>query len=303
MPSGRHHRLLSTWLVAATLLAACADSGGGAGGSQVSNEPTNASNNESPTANGLPPDPQTISFTAADGEPLQGIYYPAATSSAPIVVLQHWANGDLSDWYEVAPWLQNRGLDNPFTNPGTEPWWDPSWFPSVPEDLSVGVFIFTFRGCEPFPTGCRAGSPEEWLLDAQAGLLQAASLDGADPTRISAIGSSIGADGAVDACFMVNEESPGMCDGALSLSPGDWLNVSYVDAVANLGASDPPVPAWCLASGFEIAICDDAQAAGNGAFQSFEIINGEHGNFLMVPDAEPSTMQTMLDFLRTINFH
>ena len=46
---------------------------------------------------------------------LKGYYYPSASDQpAPLVVLMHWVMGDMSDWYEIAPWLQNRGLENPF---------------------------------------------------------------------------------------------------------------------------------------------------------------------------------------------
>jgi hypothetical protein len=296
-------RRISVWTVAALVLAACADSGGSqsstdteGGAADSASEQTDA-----PAAQGLPPDPQQVEFEASDGRAVQGIYYPGATDPSPIVVLLHWAGGDLSDWYEVAPWLQNRGLANPFTNPGTEPWWDPSWFPTVPAEMSVGVFIVTFRGCEPFPSGCQTFEPDGWLLDAQAALTYAAMLPGADPERIAAMGSSIGADGAADACFMVNAEVAGACDGALSLSPGANLNIPYETAVENLGANDPPVPTWCLASPEEMGVCTSAEGAGNTAYQTFEIVDGRHGNELMIPPANPSAMETMLHFL-TISF-
>ena len=39
-----------------------------------------------PALPALAPDPQEISFTAADGQVLQGYYYPAAEENAPVVV-------------------------------------------------------------------------------------------------------------------------------------------------------------------------------------------------------------------------
>ncbi|MBI4883838.1 MAG: hypothetical protein HY826_07260 [Actinobacteria bacterium] len=293
---------MSLWATAAVLLVACGNDGAGTQSSADTQAGAGASTaqTDAPTRDGLPPDPQQIDFQASDGQMLEGVYYPAATDPAPIAVLLHWGAGDLSDWWEVAPWLQNRGLANPFTNPDTRPWWDPSWFPEVPENMSVGVFIITFRGCTPFPAGCQTLDPEGWLLDAQAALTHAATLDGADPSRIAAIGSSIGADGAVDACFAVNEQTPGSCVGALSLSPGSFLDIPYVEAVENLGNNDPTVPAWCLASPDEIDFCTAAEGAGNSEFQTFEIIEGRHGNGLMVPEADPSTMQTMIEFLALV---
>ena len=112
-------RTLPFILVLVVALAAC---GGGA-------DTGSGDDAQSTPAEGggiLPPEPQEITFKASDGQALTGYYYPAAVSPAPVVVFMHWVGGDLSDWYEVAPWLQNRGLKNPFTNPGSEPWWDPT---------------------------------------------------------------------------------------------------------------------------------------------------------------------------------
>ncbi len=263
------------------------DQGGDQGGDEQS----------PPADNALPPDPQEVAFQASDGWTHTGYYYPAAINPAPVVVFMHWAGGDKSDWYEIAPWLQNRGLDNPFPNPGDEPWWDPSWFPAVPADASYGVFIFSFRGCEPYKTGCTQGSPEEWLLDAQAAMQTATTLEGVDPTKLVAIGSSIGADGAPDACAWLNEQQPGSCQGALSLSPGSYLGIPYPEAVQDLGENQPPVAVWCLADDTEIGICESAEAVNNPAYQTFMIPGGSHGNRLLRPDLDPLPMQIILDFL------
>jgi hypothetical protein len=212
----------------------------------------------------------------------------------------HWAGGDMGDWFEIAPWLQNRGLENPFDTPTGYYWWDPSWFPPLSDDLSYGVFIFSFRGCTPFPEGCRTMEIDGWTLDAQAALQKAATLEGIDPTRIAAIGSSIGADGAVDACAWFNTQQPGACRGALSLSPGDYLNISYTKMVKQLGELAESVPAWCFASKKEIAVCNDAEKAGNPLFKKIEFPGGDHGNMLLSRILEPSAMQGILDFLTTV---
>jgi hypothetical protein len=268
-----------------------------AGGDGAVSQGQAAEPQSQPGAPALPLEPHEIAFTASDGQALDGLYYPAAVNPAPIVVFMHWMGGDKSDWYELAPWLQNRGLENPFENPGDEPWWDPTWFPPVPAGVSYGVLIFSFRGCHPFPEGCTSGTPEEWLLDAQAALLAAMDLEGADPTRIAAIGSSIGADGAPDACAWMAENHPGVCQGALSLSPGHYLDIPYPQAVTALGAAQPPAAAWCLADENEIAVCNGAIDSGNQAFQPFEIPGGSHGNWLLSPDLDPQPMQLILDFL------
>jgi hypothetical protein len=270
--------------------------------------PTAASTPESlptpkPSPQALPP--REIVFQASDGQELHGRYYPAAVSPAPVVVLMHWVNGDMSDWNEVAPWLQNTGYKNTFPNclEGTDAeqgkWWDPSWFPPVPAGASYGVFVFSFRNHEPC-RGATAFTPDEWLLDAQAALRKAAQLEGADPKRIAAIGSSIGADGAVDACYWLNDRTPDSCLGALSLSPGGFLGIPYSEAVAALGEEENPKAVWCLADPSEIGACRQVPESSNAEYRIIEIKNGGHGNFLMVPEAEPSTMQMILDFLKEV---
>jgi hypothetical protein len=242
--------------------------------------------------------PQEVTFKTTDGQAtLDGLFYPACNSGAPVVVLMHWVGGDKSDWYEIAAWLQNRGLANPFTNPDNSDWWDPSWFPKIDPAVSYNVFIFSFRGCEPYPTGCTTMQKSGWLLDAQAAMQQATQLAGVDPARAAAIGSSIGADGAADSCLWLNEQKSGTCRGALSLSPGDYLGVSYADTVKKLGEMQPPTAAWCLADEKEIGVCEKAAAAGNPAYEDFLIPDGQHGNMLLRPGLVPLPMQTILDFL------
>jgi len=243
--------------------------------------------------------PQEVKFAASDGQELKGYFYPACSSGAPVVVLMHWAGGDKSDWYEIAAWLQNRGLENPFENPGEYDWWDPTWFPQVDPSKSYNVFIFSFRGCEPFEIGCTTFERAGWLLDAQAAMQKAGELEGVDATRIAAIGSSIGADGSADGCLWLNQQKPGACRGALSLSPGDYLGASYTETVNKLGEMDTAVPAWCLADENEIDICN-AAAPGNQNFKSILIPDGQHGNMLMMPGLDPLPMQLILDFLTTV---
>ncbi len=251
-------------------------------------------------ANLLPPDPQIVTITTEDNFTLTGYYYPAGVENAPVVVLMHWMMGDHNDWNEVAVWLQNRGLKNPFENPGDGAqfrWWDPSWFPAVPAEKSYAVLDFSFRDCKPWTAGCQSIQKANWVKDAIAVLKFARGLEGVDPNQIAAIGSSIGADGAADGCALLNIEFPGVCKGALSLSPGDYLDVSYVATIKQLGSSDPPTPIWCIAEPAEFGICQSAESAGNTAFKSFSITDGNHGNMLLKPDLDPLPMQLILDFL------
>lgn len=245
----------------------------------------------------LPPDPQVITVEVEDGQELEAVYYPAAVNPAPLVVFIHWVAGDKSDWYEVAPWLQNRGLQNPYQNPGDNPWWDPAWFPPVPEDVSYGVFIVSLRSCEPFDVGCAGYEPENWLLDIKATLLTASELEGVDPARIAVIGSSIGADGAPDGCVLFNEVKPGSCQGALSLSPGSYLGMPYTEVVQKLDQENPPKPVWCLYSVDDKAASTTCKSASGTAYRAFEFPGWSHGTALLEPDLDPLPMQLILDFL------
>jgi len=111
------------------------------------------------------------------------------------------------------------------------------------------------------------------------------------------MGSSIGADGAADGCAWLNEQEPGYCQEALSLSPGDFLVVPYEEAVQKRGQSQPPVAAWCLVDENEVAFCNKASEAGNTKFKAVEIPNGQHGNMMLRLGLTPDAMQTILGFL------
>lgn len=306
----KHHRTLPVCMtVCLIFMLLC-----GCGGSTPTAEAPVAAPTENATAEPIPtippaaptpepldalsPEPQSVTFTNSAGVELQGYYYPAAINPAPLVVLMHWNNGDMSDWYEIAVWLQNRGQVNPFTNPIDEYWWDESWFPPVPEGSSYGVFIFSFSGSRPYPPD-PANPPDfsAWLDDAQSAMLQALELEGVDPTKIIAIGSTQGADGAIDGCLYLNQQKPGACVGALSLSPGSFLQVDYPETVAAMAAVAPEAAVWCVGMEYEISFCEYASEQGNPQFKYFSIPGKNPGNLLLMPGLDPLPMQLILDFL------
>lgn len=248
-----------------------------------------------PTLEPLPAEPQEIEFQAADGFALNGRYYPAAVNPAPMIVLMHWAGGDMNDWNEIAFWLQSRGLSGTSPNVGTEPWLSPEWFPPVMEGQSYSVFSFTFRKCEK---GCSSFELAGWLLDAQAAMDTARGLEGVDPAKVIAMGASIGADGAPDGCFWLNDQYPGSCLGALSLSPGSYLRVAYAEAVTAI--DEDGFLAWCF---FSTSDSDSAQAcksASGELYQMYEWPNSDHGMMLIRPEIAPSALQLMLDFVEVV---
>jgi len=103
----------------------------------------------------LDPEPIEIRFNAEDGVELEGLYYPAAENPAPIIVLVHWARGDMTEWEQVALWLQDR--DQLVRAPDyNQSWKSSDWFPEYQSDEPMGVFTFTLRGCQD---GCSTYSP------------------------------------------------------------------------------------------------------------------------------------------------
>lgn len=190
----------------------------------------------------LLPEPQHINFQAADGVVLSGTYYPASSNPAPLVLLAHWAGGDQEDWFYLGltAWLQNRG-QIPYEPARAYPFDTPYIFPELPHGLSLAVFTFDFRnfGQSQFVEASQADLYRMWLLDAQAALALARQLPGIDPTRVAAVGASIGADAMVDACRET-------CLGVISLSPGSYLGIQYELAVQHL--DQVGVPVWCLAA-------------------------------------------------------
>ena len=245
--------------------------------------------------NPLPSDPIALTIQTSDGVDLPGFFFPAATIDAPLVVLYHWAPGDQKDYEAIAPWFQNRGyqVDIPV---GAAPFLDSSWFPVLPEDVSFNVVTFTFRGCEG---GCQQFNPEGWQLDAEAVMDHITTLDNVDLSQVVTIGASIGADGAAYGCHYYNE-AVGGCQGALSNSPGGYLNIPYPDEVTNLGQEDPPKPTWCVYSkgdGESANACENVSCVH---YQSTAYEDAAHGMAMFEPSRDPNPMQIIVTFLNQL---
>lgn len=256
---------------------------------------------------GLSADPQRVEFQADDGKNLVGYYYPSKYSDAPIMILMHWAGGDLTDWCEIALWLQNRRDENPANpeccaNAGSglpagmpTPWLDSAWFPLMSPEFSVAVFAFDFRDYGESEKG--SGDRSKWAKDAKAAFVTTAGLAGVDAARMASLGASIGADGAADGCLLYNQEAGSGCVGAFSLSPGDYLGMDFAAVMKDLAST----PVWCLAGELDSESALVCEGASGEKYRSviYPGIN-LHGMMLFTPDLEPQPMILIQDFLELV---
>lgn len=255
---------------------------------------------------GLSADPQRVEFQASDGKNLVGYYYPSKYADAPVVILMHWAGGDLTDWCEIAPWLQNRADENPVkpercANAGAglpasiaTTWLDSSWFPPMNAEISIAVLAFDFRGYGESEAG---GRGIELTKDAQAAFATASGLAGVDASRMAAMGASIGADGAPDGCLLYNQEAGGGCLGALSLSPGNFLEMDYTATVTELA----PAPVWCLTAEGDEGSSPTCKATSRDNFRAVIYPGTDlHGMRLIAPELDPNPMKLIQDFLELV---
>jgi hypothetical protein len=256
---------------------------------------------------GLDANPQRVEFQAEDGTNLIGYYYPSKYADAPIVILMHWAGGDLTDWCEIAPWLQNRADENPVkpercANAGaglpasiSATWLDPSWFPLMSADASLAVFAFDFRDYGESEKG--GSSNSDWAKDAKAAFVTAAGLEGVDATRMASLGASIGADGAPDGCLLYNQEAGSGCVGALSLSPGNFLGIDFAATVIELA----PNPVWCLTADGDVGSFPTCNEASGEHYREVIYAGTDlHGMRLIAPNLEPQPMILIQDFLELV---
>jgi len=168
--------------------------------------------------------------------------------------------------------------------------------PELPSDFSVAVFTFTFRTGE---NGCSDLLSTEWLMDAEAAIHKAASMPGVDATKIIPIGTSIGADAAVDVCEIIAPQSSLRCAGAISLSPGSYLNMDYqqtVQELVNLG-----VPVRCFASEEDAPSAAACQSVKADGFTASVDPGAAHGIHMVDPKQKTNVLWEIYNFLATIH--
>ena len=242
----------------------------------------------------LDPSPLEIEFTADDGQVLSGIYYPADSNPAPLMILMHWMRGDQEEWTEIALWLQNRS-ELVRTSDYNKSWKSSVWYPENTSGISIGVFTFTFRECTG---GCQHYLPTEWLLDIRAAITTAAGLTGVDPSLIMTAGASIGGDGAINGCAWLNQSGLGKCRGAFALSPGSLLLVPFENAAYELLHNEPPIPVYCLYGLRDDASVETCSAVPDAKLVDYGYIDN-HGFELLQPQKGPDPLLLLLEFINT----
>lgn len=259
----------------------------------------------------MPPDPIFLEVQTSDGILLPAVYYPPAVTPAPVVVLMHQVNMDGPyEWEFIAPWLQNRGLlsaskgwvdvpasYSPARQKQESPEWfrDPSWFPPVPDDLNVGVFYFTLRACQG---SCAGFQGQYWVEDAASAIGAASAMPGIDPSLgIVAIGTSIGADGAVDGCALSSERTGIQCTGAMPVSPGSYLEMPFKETTETILEQGTKV--LCFAAAGDSEAAPTCNAVEGDGYQKI-IVEGisKHGIYLADPEVKPDLLESMVAFIR-----
>ncbi|GAB4579636.1 MAG: hypothetical protein Fur0022_23740 [Anaerolineales bacterium] len=234
--------------------------------------------------------PVAVSFPSADGTLLTGTYYPPRTGPVPIVVLMHQFGSDQHQWDEIAVWLQT----------GTPPAGN-EWLPQMAPGMTFAVLTFDFRGHGE--SEGNAGDDAGLLMDAQSAVAFGKTQLGADPLRVITIGTSIGADGAVDACIKLNEgdiaetqEYQG-CLGAMALSPGNFLGVNYTRA-ATAFVGDPHFSAlYCLAAENDSSAPLLCNSLSGNRYKAVIYPGNAHGMSLLKAGFDPNVGDVILEFL------
>lgn len=260
-----------------------------------------------PTLEPLPPEPQVMQIESFDGVLLEATYYPASVNPAPLMILHHQVNFDQRQWKAIAPWLQNRGQTapqaalsgNPLASPalqGAEPWFDDSWFPTIPDNLTVGVFTVTLRDCYG---GCKnyQTNKNNWIQDGVAAFQFAAELPGVDPAQIFTLGTSTGADVAVDSCLIVSQMTGAMCRGAMPVSPGSYLGMEFSTVVPVVTGMGTPVFCYASQGDSESGPACNSVEEGLSGYQKLLVPGNYHGIYAVDPQVEPPWLQPMIDFL------
>lgn len=237
---------------------------------------------------------ERVIIQTEDGLELVGYYYIAPQPNSPVVVLLHQFGSNQAEAWpqsDLIPWLQNYPVKG--ENPPEPTRSAQAKLPLMPFGVHFNVLTFDFRGHGESPGRVISSITEEaqrgYLLDAQAAYQRAASLPYADPNRIIGIGTSIGADAAVDVC----EQS---CVGVFAISPVSSLGLSWRDHAYRVTNAGKPVR--CMYSVNSSSANECLSLAENAFYKVLAAEGKKHGQDFLVPrKMEDSFGPTLLEFL------
>lgn len=214
-----------------------------------------------------PQAPRRLEFESEDGTMLVGTFYPPDVDNAAGVVLMHQYGSNKEAWEPLIDALLEAR-----------------------PDLALLAIDFPGHG----ESGGERTN-ESILAAARTSLIEIGQQPQVDPSRIVLIGASIGADAAVDACLEG-------CVGAVSISPGDWLGVPYVDALEALDKNVNP-GVLCMASEGDAPspeTCHNGEEVGLSDYMVAIYDGDRHGNSLAAATwvtPEPVPIDLIIEWL------
>ena len=234
--------------------------------------------------------PQNVILADASGETFPAIYYPPSQPNSPVVVFMHQIDRDMAQWYPIASWLWKQEPD-PSTIDKKYPWLDPSWFPENTLNHKPGILLFTYRGCD---NGCTKPQAMDILADAQTAIRYVMQRPEVDQSRVTVVGTSVGADAALDSCFLLQDTSDYACQNVISASPGSYLDYSY-ESVAKL-LVEQRTNVYCMASRADSESAIQCMTGNKAAeYHSAIGVGNQHGIELFSPFYETNMFQVIME--------
>jgi pimeloyl-ACP methyl ester carboxylesterase len=117
------------------------------------------------------------------------------------------------------------------------------------------------------------------------------------PDLIAAIGTSIGADAAVEACLRMQADGFG-CAGVLAVSPGGFLENDFSASAAELAGAG--VPVWCYAAEGDQPSAETCAAVQGEGTEVILVEGSAHGIQLTDPDVQPNLPEVIVQFLQAV---
>ena len=230
-------------------------------------------------------------LSGQNGQTFPVVYYPPSTTSAPAIILMHQVNMDLYQWDAIARWLWKGDVSE--YQDDEHPWLDSSWFPENTLEERPAVFVFTYRDCN---NGCSEPEVNKVLNDAQTVINYAINQPEIDSSRITVVGTSVSADAAIDACFLMHKNDGFDCQNVVSLSPGSYLDLEYGSVVKEMMKTDTNIYCYASRSDSESAVlCMD-----NSPTDTYDYFVGkglQHGVELFAPDYEVNMLEKLIELI------